>query len=307
MTEETANFTRSEALQHGFRQLETQHDCPGSEPLREAQALLEHALRLDAVQLNLDPDKPLTAAEQTAFQTLLDRRCQHEPLAHLLGWAPFLDFELKVTRDTLIPRPATETVAQVMLARLAETPGALAIDVGTGSGALAIAAARSRPAPAENADPPVWATDLSPAALAVAEVNAEELFVSDRIAFHRSDLLDALLPQLAELAAADRPLIIVANLPYLPDSHWPELAPEIADHEPRTALTSGPAGLDHYRRLIHQLAVLPSTARLTLTLEILPEQYEPLSQELALNLSLESQPIHNHQQQIVGLIAEKRV
>lgn len=295
-------MTVGETLNQGIARLQG-HDCPDTDPIREAQALLSQVLGLDLTRLALEPDRTVSPEQATAFNGLLNERLKHRPLAYLLGSAPFLDFELTVTPDTLIPRPATETLAQAMITELVSRPADWLVDVGTGSGCLAIAAARSGQAKR------ITAMDLSEPALSVARQNAARLLPAGRtIEFLRGDLLE---PLFQELTATDVPkdVFVVANLPYLPDGQWADLTPEIRDFEPRSALTSGPDGLDHYRRLIDRLAAwttAPPGQRRRLLLEILPEQYEPLAEQIKQRLGLTARPIANESGIVIGLLAEAK-
>jgi len=298
-------MTVRQTLNRGADRLRA-HDCPDTDPEREAQALLSQVLGLDSTRLAADPNGPVSPEEQADFDRQLTARLNHRPLAYLLGTAPFLDFTLTVTPDTLIPRPATETLAQTMLAELASEPAETLADIGTGAGGLAIAAARSGQAKR------IIAVDISEPALAVARQNAARLGLTDRIEFLQGDLLaPAAETFTASAGSPDSPggRFVVANLPYLPNRAWPDLAPEIREHEPRLALVSGPDGLDHYRRLVEQLAMpAPLTPnRQTsrrLLLEILPEQYLPLSELVQAKLCLAVQPIANESGTTIGLLAK---
>ena len=125
--------------------------------------------------------------------------------------------------------------------RTPDEPPARIIDVGTGSGAIAVTVAKHAPSAI------VTAIDLSPAALAVARGNAHSNGVVDRITFAGGDLL-ATLPSAASFD------IVVSNLPYVSDSEYEVLAPEVRDHEPKLALVSGATGVELIGRLIPQAA-----------------------------------------------------
>jgi release factor glutamine methyltransferase len=167
---------------------------------------------------------------------LIDRRSRREPVALITGVREFWGLDMVVTPDVLIPRPETELLVEIALARLADPrrPWVIA-DVGTGSGCLAVALAT------EMVHARVVATDISPEALAVALGNAARHGVSDRVAFHETRFLDG----------APGPYdLVVSNPPYIPDTDLAALAPEVVRHEPRSALSGGRDGLDPARTLL---------------------------------------------------------
>ncbi len=151
------------------------------------------------------------------------RRRRREPLQYIAGRAAFMDLELEVTPDVLIPRPETELMAEALIDDLPR--GGRLLDVGTGSGAVALSVARARD------DVSVLALDISPEALAVAESNRARYRLGDRVSLRRSDLLSALEP-------GERFDFIAANLPYVAESEYAGLQPEVRDYEPRLALVA---------------------------------------------------------------------
>jgi release factor glutamine methyltransferase len=207
-------------------------------PRRDAETLILHLLQRDRAWLLTHPGHELPPTQHHALQILTARRAAHEPLQHLTGTQEFYGLPLRVTRDTLIPRPETEHLVEAALAWARTQIQPLRIlDVGTGTGAIAIALARHLPT-AE-----VTAIDISLAALVLARENAETLGLAHRIRFLQSDLL-------AELAAGSRFDLIASNPPYIPSGDEPTLQPEVRDFEPPLALYAGQTGLDIYRRLI---------------------------------------------------------
>jgi release factor glutamine methyltransferase len=203
--------------------------------------LLAHVLRLPRLQLYLNFERVLKAAELDPLRELVRRRGAREPLQYLVGSTDFCGLELAVTPAVLIPRPETELLAERAWTFLNARAGAggaptAALDFGTGSGCLAITLATRCPAAT------VQALDLSEAALAVARANAERHGVAGRIQFHAGD-------GFAALPAATAFDLIVANPPYIPAAEIATLQPEVRDHEPRGALEGGVDGLDFVRRL----------------------------------------------------------
>jgi len=205
---------------------------------RDAETLLLHLLQRDRAWLFAHSDETIDEAKLHELRALTQRRAAHEPLQHLTGTQEFYGLALRVTRDTLIPRPETELLVEAVLDFARAQPLPLRIlDVGTGTGAIALALATHLPHAG------IIACDISPAALEVARSNAAQHNLAQRITFVESDLL-AQIP-------AEQPFdIIVSNPPYIPLTDAPTLAPEVRDHEPPTALFAGPDGLDLYRRLI---------------------------------------------------------
>lgn len=175
------------------------------------------------------------------LQALVARRLGHEPMAYILGEREFWSVPLRVTGDTLIPRPDSETLVEAALGWVAGRTGELNIlDLGTGSGCLLLALLSELPA--------AWGMglDLSAAALDVARGNAERLSLNPRAAFVRGDWA----------AAVGGPFAIVTcNPPYVADREWDGIQREVA-FEPSSALRAGPDGAAAYR------AVLPDLARL---------------------------------------------
>ncbi len=215
-------------------------------PRLQVELLLSHVLKLPRLKLYLQFDRVLTGAELDPLRELVKRRGQREPLQHIVGSAAFLDHELKVTRDVLVPRPETEVLAQLALAKLAEQEGNAepsavlrALDFGTGSGCLAIALAAGCP------EAELHALDKSPSALAIARENAARNQVEARITFHEGD----------GFAALGQPYqfdLIVTNPPYIPTAEIATLDPEVREFDPRLALDGGVDGLDCYRILAAQ-------------------------------------------------------
>jgi release factor glutamine methyltransferase len=159
------------------------------------------------------------------------------PVAYLVGRKEFYKLPFEVTPAVLIPRPATESLVMRAVDAIKPLPAPRVLDVGTGSGCIAISVAR------QHAGATVVAVDVSEDALAVARRNAERHGVADRVSFKTSDLFDAL----NGAAPFD---LIVSNPPYIAAAGLAKLAPEVRDHEPRTALDGGPDGLATFDRLI---------------------------------------------------------
>lgn len=168
------------------------------------------------------------------FQSLLQRRINGEPIAYITGRRGFWSFDLRVSSDTLIPRPETELLVELALARIRPDQASRVLDLGTGSGAIALAIAQER----QNAV--VTALDFSEAALQVAKRNAVELKIRN-IEFIQSNWYAELVDQRFD--------VIVSNPPYIEteDTH---LQQGDLRYEPQSALVSGVDGLDDIRIII---------------------------------------------------------
>ena len=234
-----------------------------------AELLLMHALERDRAWMYGHPEESLDPAAAEKFRALIARRAAGEPVQYLTGKQEFWGLEFEVTPAVLIPRPETEHVVEVALARLGERgikihmdTGApretlRVADVGTGSGCLAVALAWELP----HAE--VVATDISEPALEVARRNAARHGVAERVHFLQRDLLTGLAQTdpsgvVARHAMAastqNRPLfdLIVSNPPYIARNEAEQLQREVRDHEPHAALFGGPTGTEMYQRLIDQ-------------------------------------------------------
>lgn len=197
-------------------------------PRLDAEVLLAHALQQPRSHLLAWPEKRLTAAQLATFRQLLQRRCNGEPVAYLTGEREFWSLPLGVTTDTLIPRPETESLVALALEKIPADAPQLIADLGTGSGAIALAIASERPRCT------LIATERDPAALAVAEENAQRLGITT-VAFRHGHWCEPLAGLQADL--------IVSNPPYIAAAD-PHLTRGDVRFEPRSALAAGPAGMD---------------------------------------------------------------
>lgn len=190
----------------------------------EAQLVAAHILRSDRSYLFAHPKAEIDAVRA---DELLRRRERSEPLAYILGVREFFGRMFKVTPDVLIPRQDTETLVEAAKTEA----GSTLLDIGTGSGCIAITLKLEAPGLE------VTATDISKAALQVAEENARAL--GAKVRFLHSDLFENLLGETFD--------IIASNPPYIGRSE--ALAPEVADYEPELALFAEDDGLAIYERL----------------------------------------------------------
>lgn len=238
-----------------------------------AELLLMHARGCDRTWLYSHPEERLDPLVAEKYFSLVARRADGEPAQYLTGKQDFWGLEFEVTPAVLIPRPETEHVIEVALTRLgargiknrldtgAPNTRLRVADVGTGSGCIAVALARVLP------DAEIFATDISAAALDVAQRNATRHGVSDRIHFFECDLLGAFLGfdslpvgvrhGMPELSSKQAPFdLIVSNPPYVARDEAAQLPREVRRHEPDVALFGGPTGARIYKRLIEQAGTL---------------------------------------------------
>jgi release factor glutamine methyltransferase len=203
--------------------------------LTDIRMLMLHALgqRTDARAWLLAHDTDsLSEPVQRTLGALAQRRLAGEPVAYLVGYKEFFGLNLHVTPDVLVPRPDTETLVEWALETLEKHQQARVVDLGTGSGAIALALKATRP------DLQVEAVDFSPAALGVAQRNAQRLGLD--VHFQQGSWLGGTQGLFQTIAS---------NPPYIreDDKHLPALR-----YEPRQALTSGSDGLDDIRLIIDQ-------------------------------------------------------
>ncbi|MBI1948038.1 MAG: peptide chain release factor N(5)-glutamine methyltransferase [Deltaproteobacteria bacterium] len=205
----------------------------------DAEILIAHALGLRRLDLYLDLDRPLDDDELAKARALVARRGKREPVAYLVGTRELWGLAFEVTPDVLVPRPETEHLIELALARLPVDVEGAVVDACTGSGCVAVALLHERPGLR------VIATDVSNAACSVALRNGERHGVDDRLDVRLGDLL-------APCADLKDVLAVVANPPYVREDERPSLAPELG-FEPALALFGeGDDALGHHRRLLAQ-------------------------------------------------------
>lgn len=240
--------TLAEAL-HGAEQ---SLRAAGIEDARiEAEVLLAHALGLTRGAVYARLRDHLAPEPRAAFESLLERRLAHEPLAYLTGHREFYGLDLLCTPAALIPRHETELVVELALDWLRREQGTrsprqgrvppLLVDVGTGNGAIALSLAVHAP------ELRIVAIDTWRPALELARRNARAHGVEARIAFVQASLLDALRGPFD---------LILANLPYVPTAEYNELPPEIREHEPESAFHAGSRGTELIESLLAQAPAL---------------------------------------------------
>jgi release factor glutamine methyltransferase len=206
----------------------------------EARWLIEHALGMSRSSQIVDGLRPVTKDEMARVNEYVSRRTAREPLQYILGTQEFCGLDFEVNPAVLIPRPETELLVHEVIRRLPQRVRPLVVDVGTGSGCVAVTIARALP------QVRVLATDLSSAALETATRNARRHSVDTIISWLEGDLLEPLSGSNCESTVT----AIVANPPYIRESDWSTLQPEVRQYEPRMALVGGTRGTEFHERLL---------------------------------------------------------
>ncbi|EPJ46572.1 MAG: hypothetical protein OFPII_19590 [Osedax symbiont Rs1] len=240
-----AQISIAQALLHSRRLT-----ASSESPQLDVQLLLAHVLHKPFSYLFTWPEKYLTSQEQAAFEKLLAQRCVGEPIAYLLGYQDFWSLRLKVSKDTLIPRPDTELLVELVLGlglpvankaqglQFKDQPaaGITVLDLGTGTGAIALALASEQP------NWSFFASDYLPAAAALAESNRCQL---------RLDNVEITTGSWFEPHRGKRFNVIVSNPPYIEEQDR-HLAEGDVRFEPLSALTSADHGLQDIKLIIQQ-------------------------------------------------------
>ena len=228
---------------------------------QEARWLVQRASGLEGAELIVGLERPASLADATFFYDMVERRLRGEPLQYVLGRWGFRVLDLEVDNRVLIPRPETEALTQMALEECRRIEARLAVDLGTGSGAIALALA------VEWTGIEVWATDISPDALAVAQANVAALGgIGEAVRLAQGSWYEALPAELA--GAVD---VIVSNPPYVAEFEVEDLPEEVRAWEPLSALVSGPTGLEAIERIVAE-APLWLAQPGSLLVEIAPHQ-----------------------------------
>ena len=214
---------------------------------RWAETLVGTVLDVPHAELDAYAGHTLSPQERRRFEEISRRASPDEPLAYVIGRAPFLDWDFEVSRDTLIPKVDTELFVGAVLEELARRPlprEPHVLEIGTGSGCLAISLAKTLPGAR------VVATDISPGALAVAARNVARHGLGDLFALGRGDLFEPVTS-----LAGGRPFdLIISNPPYIPTENIPGMGRHVAEHEPLLALDGGADGLAPHGRILDAAA-----------------------------------------------------
>lgn len=222
--------TIADALRLAIAQLEPAH----ASARLDAELLLAAALEKPRSHLHAWPERMLSPEQSQRFASMVARRAAGEPIAHILGAREFWSLEFAVTPDTLIPRPETELLVEQALAHIPEDAAWRIADLGTGSGAIALAIAHERPRCH------IDACDISAAALAVAEGNAQRLGIGT-VRFHHGAWYAPLADTHFDLIASNPPYVRAGD---------PHLCEGDVRFDPQSALVAGQDGLDALRQIV---------------------------------------------------------
>jgi release factor glutamine methyltransferase len=215
------------------------NDVPS--PRLNAELLMMFVLGRERAHLYAHPERELSSEEQYRYDQVIRERAQGCPTQYITGHQEFWGLDLLVSPAVLIPRPETEHVVETVLELLKERAPDPAeklrlVDVGTGSGCIALALASELP------QAEMHASDISPEALEIAQVNAARFAMDSRIRFRKSDLLAGYPYDIFDF--------VVSNPPYVGELEADKVQRQVREYEPRIAVFSGQQGLDVYRRLV---------------------------------------------------------
>jgi release factor glutamine methyltransferase len=210
-------------------------------PRLSAELLLSHVLGLKRIELYTQFNKVVEQEQLTQLHGLVKRAAEHEPIAYLTGKREFYSLEFEITKDCLIPRPETELLVERTIEFLRKRNGEQFVcDLCTGCACVAVSIARNY------ANCRIVATDISGAALEVAECNVIKHGLPNRVKLLKGDLFEPIIPGLGP-AKFD---LIVANSPYVSEPEYEKLAKNVKDFEPKQALIAGYDGLDVIKKII---------------------------------------------------------
>jgi release factor glutamine methyltransferase len=248
----------------------------------DREILIAHSLGKTREFVLTYPNHEISKSQISNLKLLLKRRVQKESIAHILGHKEFYGLDFIVNKDTLIPRPETEMMVEevVILLRNMLRSKITILDVGTGSGCIIVSIANLNSRLRGNDKVKYFASDISKEALKIAKKNSKQHNLTEKITFLQGDLF---LPFLKNKKLTDLKvdqLIITANLPYLSKEIYQSAPLDVKKYEPKSALYSPELGLQHYRKLLEQLKLIPEDQQpknINCLLEISPEQKKPLT------------------------------
>jgi len=227
--------------------LSSRFQAAGIESARlDARILVAYCLGVEPERIFGYPETVLTEVQETRLAEVAGRRVRRQPLARIVGEKEFWSLPFRLSDDTLIPRPETETIVEAVLERVADRHGPCRIlDLGTGSGCLLISLLHEIPGATG------LGVDIAEGALQTALENARRTGVTGRVQFLKNDWCKGLAT-----GRGNNFDVIVSNPPYIPDGEIETLEPEVADYEPERALAGGVDGLEIYRVLLPDIGAL---------------------------------------------------
>jgi release factor glutamine methyltransferase len=209
-----------------------------ADPRREAASLLCFALGKDRAFLIAHPEYELNRNEAELFDSVVKRRASREPFHHITGVKEFYGLDFVVSPDVLIPRPETEMLVAKSIHILSQMDKSVFCEIGAGSGCIAISILL------HVSFATAVGLDISEAAVAIANRNATNHDVQERLRLLHSDIFSGLKNQGFDL--------IVSNPPYIPVEDIAGLQPEVRDFEPHLALTDGAGGLSVIEKIVRE-------------------------------------------------------
>jgi release factor glutamine methyltransferase len=212
-------------------------------PRINAELLLACILKCRRLDLYLSFDRPLQQKEIEEYRSFVKRRSKREPLQYITGVVEFYGIEFKVSPAVLIPRPETEILVEAVINSINSVQEYKILDIGTGSGIIPIVLAKKFP------QLKIAAIDISDEALKIARENSSHNNVDEKILFYKKDILN-------EEGFDNRYDIIISNPPYISESDFNNLEPELKDYEPKSSLTDFGDGLNFYRVIISKAKCL---------------------------------------------------
>lgn len=203
----------------------------------DARLLISHIIPVTEIDFAINADQKVNSEQKKSIERLVRKREKRVPMSQIFGEKEFWSLTFKVTKDTLTPRPDSETLIEVALNEIVNKNANMSIlDLGTGSGCLLLTLL------SEFKNASGLGIDVSANALKVASQNAKNLCLDKRASFIKSNWFEAL----SETQKFD---LIIANPPYIGLNEKSNLAPEVREHEPHSALFSGEDGLEDYRKI----------------------------------------------------------
>lgn len=208
----------------------------------DARLLISHIIPVTEIDFAINADQTVSNEQQNLIDILVQKREKRIPMSQIFGEKEFWSLSFKVTRDTLTPRPDSETLIEIALNEFEDKNATLSIlDLGTGSGCLLLTLL------SELKNAIGLGIDVSTSAIKVANENAKNLSLNKRATFLKSNWFE-------KLSKTKKFDLIIANPPYIGLNEKPELAPEVCEHEPHSALFAGEEGLDDYRKIAADIA-----------------------------------------------------